>query len=322
MADQSKKNLQSKKNRSVFMSREKLLTAVHDESFIKSLYLDLDVDQLIEKMHSMELLDIGDKSEVPFTAEIRGYTGARDKEGEYWLVKKIPDGELVHHKIQEIAFYLDFEMNTIAAPSVMVKQGDIFYRATKIIRKAMQIGSYNYLEKPFIKTLAKDLVNRWLFFDEDRNPNNYLVFHNSKNVPFVIAIDYNKVDLETPGMKISGTDDAFGWYREEKTRFLTLLKPSNFERLSIEDFEGRLTEMLMIPADKLRRICLKTFENDIENPEKLATTIVTNIVDRRNYINEYFRKWFKKRDVKQEKEEDDRYSGLGKSFLDYYKDKR
>ncbi len=291
-----------------------------DKKIRKYLYLDNTIDELVSTLGSLELENFGDESIVPFTAKIRGYTGATDKNGAPWLLKDIPDNEAAMHKYQEIAFYIDFLMKTPAAPTILIKHEGKFYRATKHIQNAMQIGSYNYLDPPFMKMLGNDLINRWLFFDEDRNPNNYMVIHDDDSKPYIVVIDYNKADLETEEMKIHGMENKFGWHREEKTRFLTLLKPENFDMFSLEDFEQRLNIMMGIEKSTIKGICTKVFTKEIfEDPEAAANLIVNNFDKRRTYLDKYFRTWFKEKDLEKEKEIDARYAGLGKSFTDYYK---
>ncbi len=292
---------------------------IKDKEFIKYLYLDLSVDELIEKMNKLSFDEFGNDKLIPFYAQIRSYTGAVDKDGEVWLVKEIEDDEVYMHKVQEIAFYLDFMMHTLAAPTVLVKHKGKYYRATKNIKNAMQIGSYNYMEEPFKSIIANDLINRWLFCDEDRNPNNYLVHHDTDSSPLIIVIDYNKADLWTEGLKITGRDDDFGWQRMGKNRFLTLLAPENFKTLSIEVFDERLNLMMGIPEEKIKEICAKTFGGCLKNVPGSTDLITQNILLRRSYINDYFRKWLKPKDKEKEKEENDRYAGLGQSFLNYYK---
>ncbi|MCK5153242.1 MAG: hypothetical protein KAQ93_02695 [Spirochaetales bacterium] len=291
-----------------------------DKKIRKYLYLDSTIDELVDTLNNLKLDNFGDDSIVPFTAKIRGYTGATDQNGAPWLLKDIPDEEAPMHKYQEIAFYIDFLMKTPAAPTILIKHNDKFYRATKHVQNAMQIGSYNYLDPPFMKMLGNDLINRWLFFDEDRNPNNYMVIHDDDSKPYIVVIDYNKADLESEEMKIHGMKDKFGWHREEKTRFLTLLKPENFEMFTIEDFDQRLKIMMGIKESVLIGICNKVFTNEIfEDPKAAAKLIVDNFLRRRAYLDKYFRTWFKERDLEKEKEVDARYAGLGKSFTDYYK---
>ncbi len=291
-----------------------------DKKIRKYLYLDNSIEELVDTLSNLKLDNFGDDSIVPFTAKIRGYTGATDQYGAPWLLKDIPDDEAPMHKFQEIAFYIDFLMKTPAAPTILIKHNDKFYRATKHIQNAMQIGSYNYLDPPFMKMLGNDLINRWLFFDEDRNPNNYMVIHDDDSKPYIVVIDYNKADLETKEMKIYGMEEKFGWHREEKTRFLTLLKPENFDMFTIEDFDDRLKAMMDVKETVLSGICKKVFTSDIfEDPDAAVKLMVNNFITRREYLNKYFRTWFKERDLEKEKEVDARYAGLGKSFTDYYK---
>ena len=170
--------------------------------------------------------------------------------------------------------------------------------------------------------LANDLLNRWLFFDEDRNPNNYLVKHDSDGEPFIVVIDYNMADLETTNMKILGLEDKFGWHREGKNRFLTLLKPENFQKFSIDDFHERLTLMGGLDKSFLVDLCLKVFLPDIvDDPAKTADMVANNLVSRISYLDTYFRAWFKESNPEKQKEVDDRYAGLGQSFVDFYKRK-
>ncbi len=295
---------------------------IKDKEFVKYMYLDLSIEELMDKMKNLSFDEFGDEKLIPFYAQIRSYTGAVDKDGEVWLVKEIEEDEVYMHKVQEIAYYMDFMMHTLAAPTVLVNYKGKYYRATKNIKNAMQIGSYNYMEEPFKSIIANDLINRWLFCDEDRNPNNYLVHHDTDSSPLIVAIDYNKADLWTEGLKITGRDEEFGWQRTGKNRFLTLLAPENFKTLSIEVFDERLKLMMDIPESRIKEICTKTFESCLKNVEGSSDLITGNLVRRREYINEYFRKWFKPKDIEKEKEEDDRYAGMGQSFLNYYKKKQ
>ena len=149
-----------------------------------------------------------------------------------------------------------------------------------------------------------------------------MVKHDTDSCPYIVAIDYNKADLVTEKMKILGTDNKFGWHREEKTRFLTLLKPEIFEKFHMEDFEQRLQLLISIEDIFIKDVCLRVFSGGhFDDPEQTAAKITANLCRRRTYINDYFRKWFTVRDTEKEKAEDDRYAGLGKSFLDYYKSK-
>ncbi|MBI9105241.1 MAG: hypothetical protein JEZ04_00765 [Spirochaetales bacterium] len=298
----------------------RLSDQVKDTAMRKYLYLDLDIGELIDRMRNLKLTDIGNDEHAPFNAKVRGYTGAIDEEGNPWLIKEVGLAEAQELRIQEIAYFMDFILNTPAAPAILLNYDGRLYRATKHVINAMQISSYNYMEPPYIKILANDLLNRWLFFDEDRNPNNYLVKHDLDDSPYIVVIDYNKVDLETEGMKIWGLENKFGWHRKEKTRFLTLLKPGNFDNLCLEDFESRLQLFDTIDEKTISGICQAAFVGDIlEDAEASCKKITNNLLVRKNYLTEYFRKWFIERDETKEKEIDDRYADLGQSFLDYYK---
>ncbi|MBN2653280.1 MAG: hypothetical protein JXR63_12950 [Spirochaetales bacterium] len=301
--------------------KKTLISVVNDKELIEYFYLDCKkAAEVVEKFKAIKLSHICEDRDVPFMAKIRGYCGARDQEGNLWLIKEVESNEeIVAHLIEEFAYCLDFMMATLAAPTILIHQDKKFYRATKQIKNAMQIGSYNYLESPFKRILTNDLINRWLFFDEDRNPNNYLVMHNSKNVPLVVVIDYNKVDLLSKTMKIKGNEDSFGWYRKEKTRFLTLLKPSNFENLFINNFERRLDAMMSLDEKELLDLAKMILGGIAADADNIANLLVANILKRRAYINNYFRKMFKEGSVSYEQEQDERYASMGAAFLKYHK---
>ena len=80
-----------------------LTDVIVDSKARKYLYLDDSIEELVEKLNSLKLENFGDDSMVPFTAKIRGYTGATDHEGSPWLLKDIPSEEASVHKFQEIA---------------------------------------------------------------------------------------------------------------------------------------------------------------------------------------------------------------------------
>lgn len=295
--------------------KQKLLNYVYDQNLIEYYYLHLSVEEVLDKFNNLRFKILGDKESIPFNAKVKGYIGAVDNENDKWIIKEINKNDLFYYKLCELAYLLDFEFLTLAAPTLVLEINDKFYRGSKIVQNAVQIGSYNYLEKQFKKIIACDLINRWLYFDEDRNPNNYMVIHNSRNTPLILVIDYDKVDLETTTMKIKGDDEKFGWVRKEKTRFLTLLKPSNFENFYLEDFSERLTLMTNLDTEKLRNICLNLFRGIIRDPVRKTDLIINNFKFRREYINTYFRKWFNWCDTDSVEKEKKKYSGLGKSFV-------
>lgn len=301
--------------------KKKLPVKVKDPELIKYFYLDLSIDELVDKMQNIKIVLNNSQTDVPFDAQVKDFKSASDEEGNTWIVKKIESAEVLIHKLQEIAFYIDFLLDTLAAPSILKNINNTFYRATKVVKKATNISGYNYLVEPYRKVLTNDLVNRWLFFDEDRNPNNYMVIHNSKMEPFVVAIDYNKADLLSEELKITGNDKEFGWFRQEKTRFLTLLKPANFENLNIGNFEYRLSSLMSVSCNKIKDISQKVLTGFVSDPEVKAELVCKNFEMRRKYINEYFRRWFK--DTVLEKDKDNsEYSAFGQSFLKMHQDKK
>ncbi len=298
-----------------------LADRVVDENIIKFYYLNYTPEELVNKLENIKLEPCRTCSEVPFNAQVKGYKGALDEDGELWVTKETSINEAVFHKLGELSYILDFLMGTLASPTILTKINDKYYRASKAILNAVQISSYNYLENPYKKMIAEDLVNRWLQFDEDRNPNNYMVIHNSKNTPFVVAIDYDKSDLESEDMKITGNDEKFGWFRKEKTRFLTLLKPENFEKLYIDDFEERLKLMMAMDLEFIGKTSDRILSGLTTESKVKADIIKSNISKRREYINNYIRKWFKERDLTINDPSESDYSKMGKSFMGIYNNK-
>jgi hypothetical protein len=298
-----------------------LIEAVHDKELITFFYLDMKTDEVAEKLESLQFTLASNERDIPFNAKIRGYTGATDNDGYYWIIKKLEKSELFEHRLHQLAYLIDHQLQTLSAPTIMTRIGDDWYRGTKVVNSAMQIGSYNYNDEPLRSVIANDLLNRWLMFDEDRNPNNYLVLHNSKQEQLVVAIDFNKVDLLTEGMKIKGNDDNFGWFRQEKTRFLTLLKPSNFEDMFLDDFEPRITLLENLSKAPLKKICTTLCKDMIDKPGEKTDLVINNIKSRARYLVDYWKKWYKPmteadRDARENSSD---YSGLGDSFVKYFK---
>lgn len=303
--------------------REALIESIHDKDLISYFYLDIPASKVLERMDGLNLTLLECCDEIPFNAQVKGYIAARDSAGDPWIVKPIhSEGDVLYHRICTLAFLLDNWMGTFAAPTTVFPIGGMYYRATKVVRNSVNIGSYNYLDSPFIDIIRADLINRWLYFDEDRNPNNYLVIHNSQNKPFIVAIDYDKADLQSERMKITGTNERFGWLRSEKTRFLTLLKPENFDGVPLETFSQRLTSMMSITEDELTALVFGLLSGYQKEPEATVSLLVKNICDRRAYIDTYFRSWFKpKAETKSVMNEAD-YMLFGKSFIDIYQGKK
>lgn len=300
-------------------NRELLASELADQRLVEFFYLDVPTEEALERMDSLSLELCGDQCDVPFNAQVKGYSGALDSDGDLWILKPSASAaETLYHRECALAFLLDHWMGTLAAPTTVFAIGGATYRASKVIRNSIQISSYNYMESPFIGWLRSDLVNRWLYFDEDRNPNNYLVIRNAADRPFVVAIDFDKADFDSEGMKIEGMDDRFGWIRGEKTRFLTLLRPDNFMGVPIEAFEPKLASMMGIPADALRRIAFRLVDGYCDSPKDVAERLAANIERRRAYIDSYFRRMFKLESATENVSNSDDYSMFGPSFLSSY----
>lgn len=297
--------------------------ALHDAELQRYFYLDMDMASLAKYLDTIPLSLVESQEEVPFNAQVKSYLAARDDRGDPWIVKPVAtDEEMCFHRSCLVAYLLDHATGSLAAPTTAVSIGGKRFRATKVVKKSVQISSYNYLESPFIGMLRADLVNRWIFFDEDRNPNNYLVITNSKNTPFLVAIDYDKSDMFSDTMKITGIEEKFGWHRTEKTRFLTLLRPENFECLGIEEFETRLSAFTGIDIASVRAVAKIAFTGCVKDPDSLAEAVTENFRKRREYVDTYFRRMFKPAAQLESAGNDDAYLAFGKSFLDMHNKKK
>ncbi len=302
--------------------RENLAKALNDQSLIDYFYLDKTTLEVGKYLNSLKLTLVESQDEVPFNAQVKSYLAAQDEKGDPWIVKPVAnDEEMIYHRSCMLAYLLDHETGTLAAPTTAVLINNKKFRVTKVVKQSVQISSYNYLEAPFINILRADLVNRWIYFDEDRNPNNYLVITNSKNKPFVVAIDYDKADLLSESMKITGMPDKFGWLRTEKTRFLTLLRPEHFDGISISDFESRLCAFSQIKEQDLYNIALTAFTSCCPNPDELTKKVVKNLISRQNYVDSYFRSMFKTVENTKNLCHEADYEAFGKSFLDMHSKK-
>jgi hypothetical protein len=303
--------------------RGKIRAAISDPDLIAYFYLDLDAERLLDRLDALRISLSEGLEDVPFNAAVKGYLGGMDEEGHPWILKPAVSGpEIVYHRLCTLAYLVDHAVGTLAAPTTLVKIDGKPFRATKVVRNSIQISSYDYLDKPFIDILRADLVNRWLFFDEDRNPNNYLVIHNRAQRPFVVAIDYDKVDLESERMKITGNTDKFGWFRQEKTRFLTLLRPDHFQGVGIEIFDGRLKAIMDIPESLLGNLARRVLMGYSPDWEIRADKVAANLLARRLYIDQYFRSMIKSAAQTEDIVHESDYSMFGSSFLEMYKDKK
>lgn len=303
--------------------RERLAAEVGDEELIDYFYLRLGPEEVLDGLEKLRVELTESQEEVPFNAQVKGYFGAVDELGHPWILKPAADPkEILYHRTCTLSYLLDHALGTLSAPTTVFKIGGKFWRAAKVVRHAVQISSYDYLQQPFIDWLRADLVNRWVSFDEDRNPNNYLVINNKAGKPFLVAIDFDKADLTATQMKITGNPDKFGWHRTEKTRFLTLLRPDNFEGVPLETFEARLQALMAIPEASLARLARRLVEGWCENPEELAATLAANLASRRSYVNEYFRRMFKPACETAQNCNDEDYSMFGASFVAMHRGKK
>lgn len=304
--------------------REQLAVEIGDEAIIRSFYLDMEAEAALDKLDSLSMKIVDPKTvDVPFNAAVKGYLGALDGDGDPWILKPtLSAQETLYHRVCTLSFLIDHCLGTLSAPTSVYKIAGKDYRAVKVVKNSIQISSYNYLEQPFIDWLRRDLVNRWLYFDEDRNPNNYLVIRNSKEKPIIVAIDFDKADLDSPEMKITGTEGKFGWIRTEKTRFLTLLRPDDFQGVPIETFDSRLRALTAIPLESLRKLAKRLVKGYCDDPDGLAGRLSANLDGRRKYIDEYFRKMFKPASETRNVSNSDDYSMLGASFLSAYGNKK
>jgi hypothetical protein len=300
--------------------RERALADLDDPELSSYFYLDVPTEKLLAQIDALELKPDALKDEMPFNAAVKGYSGAIDNHGHPWILKPVESEEEARfHRTCALAYLIDHATGTLAAPTSVCRMNGRIFRIAKVVRKSVQISSYDYLDRPYIEILRADLVNRWLFFDEDRNPNNYLVIHNAKGRPFVVAIDYDKSDLASEVMKITGNPDKFGWFRLEKTRFLTLLKPSNFEGVSIDAFDSRLKAVCALGESWLKSLSRSTLSGYAD--QAYADLICANILKRRAYIDEYFRRMFKAASDTADIRHGEDYAAFGDSFGNIYKNK-
>jgi hypothetical protein len=294
---------------------------LHDEELVRLLCADRTFSQLLEAFAVDDFLAIDRSMKVPFFAEVRDYVGAAERADSraHWIVKPITVEDALGPAMGAICFFLDFFANTISAPTIVTRIDGALYKATRIITHAEQLTGANYTDiKQLKEQLVLDLVNRWIYGDEDRNPNNYMIRYNSRNDQIIIAIDFSNVDLLHPGTKITGNPKSFGWQRMEKTRYLTPLKVEHFQGYDMRFFDMRFDGFRRLGKKVLLDIC-KTCLRFQPDRVKLAKVVAENILARVDYVYTYFSGMFP-RDAQKEKE--DKYSDMGQTFTKIYKDKR
>jgi len=288
---------------------------VHDADLQNLLCLDRELDALMDYLLRDDFLSVDEGIRIPFFAETRDYIGAREKDdpNAVWIVKPVQDADIMNAEMATICFFLDIYTHTISAPQVVTRIDGAVYKATRLIRKAEQLtGAYYTDRKQLKEQLLLDIVNRWIFFDEDRNPNNYMIKYNSRNDQIVIAIDFQNADLLTSEIKIKGAEDKFGWKRMEKTRYLTPLKSENCTEYSIDFFNIRFSRFRMLSTQFIEDLCKKVFRL---NPQKnsLSKIIARNIIRRVDYLYTYFTERLPGEQKKFRK-----YSPMGKTFEKVY----
>lgn len=277
-----------------------LIENTQDED-IRSLFnLDTPYEQLLEDLTTDDILVPSKEAKVPFFASIRDYQGAyyQNDENSLWLIKRIGEQELAQARLGMFVYFMNHFTGTVSAPTIVTKINGRYHKASKIIPRTEQLSGAPYHENKYLSAqLALDLINSWIYFDEDRNPNNYLIYYNGLGIPVVIAIDFSNVDLLTSNMKIKGRTDTFGWERQEKTRYMTPLKSEQLYQYSFEFYKVRLQKFRMLTEEVLNTMGNAIFRDasvDSENGSEKTTVqeITKNVLARVEYVYSYFEGWF------------------------------
>lgn len=263
---------------------------VHDAELIKLLCYDKPFDELLDLYTTDDFLRVDERMNIPFFAEIRDYRGAvevNDPESK-WLVKHIRGNAQIMTEMAMIVYFIDFFTHTLSVPVVLTQIDGTLYRATKLVTRTEQLSGANYTVYPELQEqLLLDMINRWIFCDEDRNPNNYLIRYNSKNQNLILAIDFGNSDLLHEEMKIKGLAKQFGWQRKEKTRYLTPLKSEHFMNYGMDFFDMRFHFFHQLTATQLTALSRKVLRFNQEK-DHLAELISRNILRRVKYVHKYF----------------------------------
>jgi hypothetical protein len=288
-----------------------LVAFLHDEDLIHLLCANTSYPDLLERLLKDDFLQIDSAMKIPFFAEVRDYVGAKEKENpeHHWIVKKVSEEDALGAAMGSICFFLDFFTKTISAPTLVTRIGGELYKGAKIITKAEQLTGANYTDISQLKEqLALDLVNRWIYCDEDRNPNNYMIRYTSKGDQVVIAIDFSK---------IKGRAESFGWERMEKTRYLTPLKVEHFLSYDMEFFGMRFDAFAKVGRKMLLELCKGCLRFQPDHGA-LAKTVTDNILKRIEYVHDYFQGQFPRVSPAKGKE---KYKEMGRTFTKIYKEK-
>jgi hypothetical protein len=294
---------------------------LHDTELVRLLCADRSYTELYAALMIDDFLAIDRSMKVPFFAEVRDYVGAAERADPtaHWIVKQIGEQDALGPAMGAICFFLDFFTRTISAPSVVTRIDGKLYKATRIINKAEQLTGANYTDIPQLKEqLVLDLVNRWIYCDEDRNPNNYMIRYNTRGDQIIIAIDFSNVDLLHPGQKITGNPKKFGWERIEKTRYLTPLKLEHFQGYDMRFFDMRFDGFRKVGKKMLQDLCKGCLRFHPDRV-KLAKTVAENLMERIAYVHGYFAGKFPREAAAGR---DEKYSDMGKTFTKIYKERR
>jgi hypothetical protein len=290
---------------------------LYDDELIRLLCADEGPYELLQRLSVDDLLAIDRNLKIPFFAEVRDYIGAFEKAspGARWIVKAVDEDGALKAALGALCFFLDFSTRTISAPTIVTRIDGVLYKATKILTHAEQLTGANYTDIRQLKEqLLLDLINRWIYYDEDRNPNNYLIHYTSKNDQVVIAIDYSNVDLLHEEMKIKGRPESFGWERTEKTRYLTPLKVEHFLGYDMKFFNMRMDAFTTLDRKTLLDLC-KTCLRYQKNRVHLEAAVTNNLLRRIGYVRDYFMGVFPQ---SSERDEDEKYRDMGKTFRSIY----
>ena len=292
---------------------------IYDKDLQKLLCVDRDFDALLWYLIREDFLEIDETLRIPFFAETRDYVGAREKDDPeaIWIVRPVTGDDIIQTEMATICFFIDFYTHSTSAPIVITRINGRPFKATKLITKAEQLSGANYTEDKQLKEqLLLDIINRWIYFDEDRNPNNYMIKYNSKNDQIIIAIDFLYVDLIASEVKIEGLSDRFGWERKEKTRYLTPLKSENWLDYDIDFYNLRFNYFNELKSTFLENNCKKILRWNIDR-DNLSKLIARNLVNRVKYLYSYFKSHISGEAIKRKKE---KYRAMGETFGKFYGD--
>ena len=284
---------------------------VHDADLIELLNFNTTFEQLLESYSGENFLKLDDRMQIPFFAEIRDYKGATEVQSpkNQWLVKPIQGKDIVESGMAMMAYFIDFFTQTLSVPIIVTKIDNVLYKATKMIMRAEQLSGANYTVYPELyEQLLLDIINRWITYDEDRNPNNYLIRYNSKNQNLILAIDFGNCDLIFGEMKIKGLMKQFGWQRTEKTRYLTPLKTELFLKYPMEFYNMRFNVFRKLTHEKLTKLATKALRFDPDK-ERNIKIIPANILRRVKYVHGYFNS-----KIPKEVEKKKGHDSMGNSF--------